>query len=127
MPLLVVDAANVVGSVPDRWWQDRAAAAGRLRDALVPVATTGLAGLPWPVEVVMVVEGAARGVRSVPGVTVVPAPAAGDDTVVDLVRQATPTRRCTVVTADRGLRERVRAVGAEVIGPQAVPRRPAAN
>jgi len=25
-PLLVVDAANVVGSVPDGWWRDRAGA-----------------------------------------------------------------------------------------------------
>lgn len=36
-PLLVVDAANVIGSVPDGWWRDRAGAAERLRDALVPV------------------------------------------------------------------------------------------
>ncbi|MDP9246561.1 MAG: NTP pyrophosphohydrolase, partial [Candidatus Dormibacteraeota bacterium] len=32
--LIVVDAANVVGSVPDGWWRDRAAATERLRDAL---------------------------------------------------------------------------------------------
>lgn len=30
-PALVIDAANVVGSVPDGWWKDRADAAGRLR------------------------------------------------------------------------------------------------
>ena len=33
-PLLVVDAANVVGSVPDGWWRDRHAANERLRDRL---------------------------------------------------------------------------------------------
>lgn len=124
VPLLVVDAANVVGSVPDRWWSDRVGAAGRLRDALVSVARTGLPDLPSPLEVVMVVEGEARAVGSVPGVRVVAAPASGDDTVVELVREAAAVRSCTVVTADRGLRERVRALGGRVVGPRAVPRRP---
>jgi hypothetical protein len=32
--LIIVDGANVVGSVPDGWWRDRAGAAARLRDAL---------------------------------------------------------------------------------------------
>src|SRR5690606_10814503 len=32
--VLVVDAANVVGSRPDGWWKDRAGAAARLRDEL---------------------------------------------------------------------------------------------
>jgi hypothetical protein len=119
---LVVDAANVVGSVPDRWWRDRAAATTRLRDALVAVASGGLPGLPPPLEVVLVVEGAARRVRSVPGVRVVAAPRSGDDTIVELVRSGDAGRPCTVVTADRDLRARVRAAGAEVIGPSAVPR-----
>jgi len=120
--LLVVDAANVVGSVPDGWWRDRPGAAARLRDALVPVAAEGLPGLPPPLEVVLVVEGAARGVGSVPGVRVVAAAGSGDDAVVALVRAA-PGRRVAVVTADRGLQVRVRAAGAEVVGPRAVPRR----
>ncbi|MEV1288966.1 hypothetical protein [Micromonospora sp. NPDC049679] len=46
IPLLVVDAANVVGSRPDGWWRDRAGATVRLRDALRPVARAGLPGLP---------------------------------------------------------------------------------
>jgi hypothetical protein len=123
-PLLIVDAANVVGSVPDRWWRDRAAAARRLRDALVAVATDGLPELPPPLSVVLVVEGAARGVTSLPQVAVVAAAGSGDDAVVDLVRRSVLQRRCVVVTADRGLRERVRAAGAQVLGPRAVPRRP---
>lgn len=123
-PLLIVDAANVVGSVPDGWWRDRAAAATRLRDALVPVATDGLPGLAPPLEVVLVVEGAARDVPSVAGVRVVAAPGSGDDAVVELVRSADRERRRVVVTADRGLHVRVRAAGAEVLGPRAVPRRP---
>lgn len=125
--LLVVDAANVIGTVPDGWWRDRAAAAVRLRDALVPVAAAGLPDLAPPVEVVLVVEGAARSVRSVAGVQVVAAAGSGDDAVVELVRGATSQRRCVVVTADRGLQARVRAAGAVVVSPSAVPRRPAAS
>jgi hypothetical protein len=122
--LLIVDAANVVGSVPDGWWRDRAGAAGRLRDALVPVASEGLPGWPPPLEVVLVVEGAARDVTSVDGVRVVAAPRSGDDTMVELVRSAAPGRAVAVVTADRGLQARVQAAGAAVLGPRSVPRRP---
>src|SRR6185436_10871801 len=121
-PLLVVDAANVVGSVPDGWWRDPAGAATRLRDALDSVAETGLPGtLAPPVEVVMVVEGAARGVESSERVRVVRASGAGDDTIVDLVRPTVGARPCAVVTADRGLRERVTELGADVLGPRSVP------
>ncbi|MFC5911734.1 NTP pyrophosphohydrolase, partial [Streptacidiphilus monticola] len=51
LPLLVVDAANVVGSVPDGWWRDRHGAAERLRDALGPVAAHGLAAADAPEQV----------------------------------------------------------------------------
>jgi len=119
-PLLVVDAANVVGSVPDGWWRDRAGAAARLRDALVDVAERGLPDLPGPLEVVLVVEGEARHVESVPGVRVVPAPGSGDDAIVDVVRTEAPGRPCAVVTADRELRRRVTALDATVLGPRAV-------
>jgi hypothetical protein len=117
-PLLIVDAANVVGSRPDGWWRDRVGAAARLRDTLAPLAERGLPPeLPAPAEVVMVLEGAARDVPGVPGVRVVSAPGSGDDAIVELVRAA-PQRRRLVVTADRELRERVRALGAEVYGPR---------
>ncbi|MEU2613419.1 hypothetical protein ABZ570_17815 [Micromonospora sp. NPDC007271] len=120
-PLLIVDGANVVGSRPDGWWRDRAGAAARLRDALVPLAGTGVPPeLPPPVEVVLVVEGAARNVPAVPGVGVVAAPGSGDDTMVELVAAAAPRRR-VVVTADRELRARVGALGAEVHGPRWLP------
>ncbi|ONI82261.1 NTP pyrophosphohydrolase [Saccharothrix sp. ALI-22-I] len=121
-PLLVVDAANVVGSVPDGWWRDRAGAATRLRDNLVEVAENGLPTLPGPLEVVLVVEGKARHVESIPGVRVVSAPGSGDDTIVDVVRTNTPDRPCTVITADRALRHRVQALNAAVLGPRTVPR-----
>ncbi|MEU8589303.1 NTP pyrophosphohydrolase [Streptomyces sp. NPDC048664] len=117
--LLVVDAANVVGSVPDGWWRDRRGAAERLRDRLARCAEDGVPGCPGPVETVLVVEGAARGVSSVRGVRVESARGSGDDRVVELVAEAVG-RRVLVVTADRELRERVRALGAEVTGPRTV-------
>ncbi len=120
---LIVDAANVVGSRPDGWWRDRLGAARRLRDALAPVAAAGLPGLPGPLAVVLVVEGRAAPLAGEPGpagVTVVAAPGSGDDAIVELVR--TDPAPTVVVTADRGLRERVRALGADVRGPTSVPR-----
>ncbi|MER5541113.1 NTP pyrophosphohydrolase [Streptomyces sp. NPDC002589] len=119
LPLLIIDGANVVGSVPDGWWRDRRGAAERLRDRLVPFARSGVAGLPGPLELVLVVEGAARGVASVPGVRVEEAPGSGDDHIVALAAAA-GDRPCLVVTADRELRRRVQEHGAEVTGPRAV-------
>lgn len=110
----------MVGSVPDGWWRDRAAATRRLRDALAPIAERGLPALPGPLEVVLIVEGAARGVESVPGVHVRAAPGSGDDAIVDLLADGAPS---VVVTADRALIARVRSRGAQVIGPRSVPRR----
>ncbi|MDQ2582941.1 NTP pyrophosphohydrolase [Saccharothrix yanglingensis] len=120
LPLLVVDAANVVGSVPDGWWRDRAGATTRLRDNLVGVAEHGLPSLPGPLEVVLVVEGKARHVAPVPGVRVVPATGDGDDEVVAVVRAEGADRPVAVATADRALRLRVEALGAAVVGPRSV-------
>ncbi|MCA2218772.1 hypothetical protein [Jidongwangia harbinensis] len=122
-PLLVVDAANVVGSVPDGWWRDRAGATSRLRDGLTGIRTAGLPDLPPPVDVVLVVEGKARDIAETPGVRLERAAGSGDDAIVAVVAAEAPARRVVVVTADRGLRERVTALGAEVRGPTSVPRR----
>ncbi|MER5307279.1 NTP pyrophosphohydrolase [Streptomyces sp. NPDC002773] len=123
-PLLVVDAANVVGSVPDGWWRDRRGAAERLRDRLA--ATGGPADGPYsgPYEIVLVVEGRARGVSSVPGVRVDEAPGSGDDLIAELAREA-EGRPCLVVTADRELRRRVEETGARCTGPRSLPQPPA--
>ena len=115
--LVIVDAANVIGSVPDGWWRDRRGAAERLRDRL---AADGVPGHAGPVEIVLVVEGAARGVESVPGVRVESAAGSGDDHIVDLVAGARAERSVLVATADRELRRRVVERGAEVVGPRAV-------
>jgi hypothetical protein len=122
VPLLVVDGANVVGSVPDGWWRDRAGAAIRLRDRLLGTTSAGLPDLPGPVEVALVVEGKARDIPETPGVRVERAPGSGDDLIVELVRAAGEDRRVVVVTADRELRRRVTALGAEVRGPSSIPR-----
>ncbi|MFF6994534.1 NTP pyrophosphohydrolase [Streptomyces sp. NPDC008313] len=114
--LVIIDGANVVGSVPDGWWRDRRGAAERLRDRL---ARDGLPGHAGPVEIVLVVEGAARGVESVPGVRVEEAAGSGDDRIAELAAGAAGRDRL-VVTADRELRRRVTEAGAEVTGPRAV-------
>lgn len=115
-PLIVVDAANVVGSRPDGWWRDRAAAAARLLEQLRgAVADDGA-------DMVVVLEGRARAAAE-PGrsedVTVVHAPRSGDDEIVDVVAAAVeaPGRAVIVVTADRGLRQRVEELGARAHGP----------
>lgn len=112
--MLVIDAANVVGSRPDGWWRDRAGAARRFTaEVRGAVADNRLAA---PVTVVL--EGQARG--GVPegfedGVEVVHAPGEGDDTIVQI---AASSVGATVVTADRGLIDRVRAAGASNHGPR---------
>ncbi|WP_338672761.1 NTP pyrophosphohydrolase [Streptomyces sp. SCSIO 30461] len=111
MAVLIVDGANVVGSVPDGWWKDRRGAAERLRDRL--------ASRAGDEEIILVVEGAARGVESVPGVRVESAHGSGDDLIVRLAARYAG-EGCVVVTADRELRDRVRAVGARCAGPRTV-------
>ena len=137
---IVVDVANVMGSRPDGWWRDRAAAARRLRGELAGLAAEGVAVLPesvlapplerWFPEFVLVVEGAARPVaaahaagshdRGASGspdgrLRVVAAPGSGDDTIAALAGDLEGRR--LVVTADRRLRERCVAAGASVTGP----------
>jgi hypothetical protein len=125
--VLVVDAANVVGSRPDGWWRDRAGAAARLRDGLSAVATQGIparvlelsADTWWP-DIRMVVEGQARDVEPAPAVTVLRASRDGDAVIAVEASRAVderPDDHVVVVTADRELRSRVEAVGARVVGP----------
>ncbi|GAB3984928.1 hypothetical protein GCM10029978_096030 [Actinoallomurus acanthiterrae] len=119
--ILIVDGANVVGSRADGWWRDRVGANERLRDRLA--ALGGVEGLPEAgpgiahPEIILVTEGAARGVPSVPGVRVVAAPGSGDDTIALLAAPEADENR-TVVTADRELRRRAQSAGASVVGPR---------
>lgn len=116
--MLLVDAANVVGSRPNGWWRDRAGAARKLHDELAAALRAQRLGT----SAVLVLEGAARGGVSATDdeqLRVVHASRNGDDTIVSLVEEAigesTPV---TVVTADRELRERVQHLGAEIVGPR---------
>ncbi|MYR05387.1 hypothetical protein GTV32_03235 [Gordonia sp. SID5947] len=119
IPVIVVDAANVVGSVPDGWWRDRRGATERLRDRLAGIGATGIVDVEGPVEVVMIVEGQARQVTSSPTVTTISAAGSGDDRIVEFVADHADRRRI-VVTADRELRRRVQSLGAETVGPSAL-------
>ena len=139
---VVVDAANVVGSRPDGWWRDRAGAARRLAGSIVAVLvarpedlverlggaepgpaarTAGSDPAEAAVQVHLVLEGAAGAVEDLPThplLDVVRSPADGDAAVVALVTTLADTpERVLVVTADRELRERVHALGAQVAGP----------
>ena len=112
---MVVDGANVVGSIPDGWWRDRAAAAARLHAALEN------ADLSFDV-VVLVLEGKAR--AGVPegetlGVTTVHAPGSGDDEIVARCRDhAESGDTVTVASADRGLLTRLAPLGVTTLGPR---------
>ena len=116
VPLLLVDVANVLGSRPDGWWRDRAGATTRLLAqlaGLVGRTVPGPDGEPVVVEeVVAVVEGQAREATDPGGITVVRATGSGDDTIAELAA----TRPALVVTADRGLRDRL-PEGTAVAGP----------
>ena len=113
--MLLVDAANVIGSRPDGWWRDRAGAARAFLERVRAAVRAGrLAG-----PVVVVLEGKARH-GAEPGeedrVTVVHAPGSGDDMLVSVIAEA-DADDVTLVTADRGLRQRAAALGATVASP----------
>ena len=102
-----------MGSRPDGWWRDRAAAVRRLLDTI--------SGHPTDADVVLVVEGKARaGVEPGQhnGVEVVHATGSGDDEIVRITGESAADRAVTVVTADRALRTRVTDLGATVEGPR---------
>ncbi|GAA3338980.1 NUDIX domain-containing protein [Curtobacterium pusillum] len=141
-PHVVVDAANVVGSVPDGWWKDRAGAASRLLSSVGALAAVGVAAdlleLPfdrwWP-RWSVVLEGEARdadgtgagiGVvgdraarHGAASVSVARASGSGDDAIVEAARAAVDAGDgpVVVVTADRELRGRIEEFGAVSRGP----------
>ncbi|MGW4469288.1 NUDIX domain-containing protein [Nonomuraea sp. NPDC004354] len=117
--LVVLDVANIVGARAEHgWWRDRKGAAAKLLAETANASLRHLVLAEWFPDVVAVVEGAARGLPPVGGIEVVDADGSGDDAIVEIVRQAKPWERVLVVTADRGLRERVTDLGAGVTGPK---------
>ena len=112
--MLVIDAANVIGSRPTGWWHDRPGATRAFTERVRATVTAGRLRAP----VTIVLEGRARvgaDEADVDGVEVVHAPGEGDDTIAAI---AEANREVVVVTADRGLAERVRAADGEVVGPR---------
>ncbi|MBK0422781.1 NUDIX domain-containing protein [Leucobacter sp. CSA2] len=126
-PTVIVDAANVIGSVPDGWWRDRRGAAVRLRDRLTLLAANpagvraGFLDLPetetpgleraYP-DWIMITEGSARGIGGTEVVRVVDAAEVGDDAIVAVTEElAAAGAVTTIVTSDAELKVRVRAAG----------------
>jgi predicted RNA-binding protein with PIN domain len=110
----LVDGMNVIGSRPDRWWNDPDRAVRRFIDELVSFAdATGddvvvvfdrrprdvPPGAHGPIEVVF----ASRRGRN-----------AADQEIVELVADDEAPATLTVVTSDRALADRVRQRGARV-------------
>ncbi|HEX6354032.1 NTP pyrophosphohydrolase [Actinophytocola sp.] len=119
--VLIVDTANVMGSRADGWWRDRHGAATRLRDQID--ALDGFLGPSFDIaagDVVMVVEGKARGVGDGERVRVISSAGEGDDTIVDTVAEfaGQPDVDVYVVTADRELKRRSQDAGAAILGPR---------
>ncbi|GIH24915.1 NTP pyrophosphohydrolase [Acrocarpospora phusangensis] len=127
--VLILDMANIIGARAEHgWWRDRAGATTRLLTELSALADRGLerkiegvADLTWRFpRMIAVVEGAARATTPPPlnpALSVLPAPGSGDDAIVEVVGAVRPWERALVITADRGLRDRVTELGAMVIGP----------
>jgi uncharacterized protein YaiI (UPF0178 family) len=103
---------NVIGSRPDGWWRDRRAAMVALIEALGAFAATGK-------EVTVVFDGRPFEVDA-PGVEVLFASRSGadaaDDDIVSVLEEAPDAGDLCVVTSDEDLAERVRRLGAGVIG-----------
>jgi predicted RNA-binding protein with PIN domain len=114
---VIVDGNNVIGSRPDGWWRDRPGAARRLIAALQELARRSgdricvvldgrpLADVPEGVHGGVLVAYATRAGRD-----------AADDRIVAEVERDRDPRSLVVVTSDRGLAERVRALGAHTEG-----------
>lgn len=108
----LVDGMNVIGSRPDGWWRDRAAAmvdlVGRVEDwaeATGEEVTVVFERRPTPrieADRVVVVHAAQAGRN------------AGDDEIVRRLEADSRPQSVRVVTSDRELADRVRALGAEV-------------
>lgn len=122
---LLVDVANVLGSRPDGWWRDRAGATTRLLANLHDLIGAhvelpdGAAQAEATVDAVIVVlEGAAKRAEVPDAVTVIRAPGSGDDAIVDAVQARVAAHaEVLVVTADRGLRQRLPGA-AQLAGPE---------
>ena len=119
----LVDGMNLIGSRPDRWWNDPDRAVRRLIEELDRY------GRATGEDVTVVFDRQPRDVS--PGrhgaVTVAFASRRGrnaaDDEIVEMVAEDEAPHTLKVVTSDRGLIERVRALRAEVASSSSFRRR----
>ncbi len=108
---VVVDGMNVIGSRPDGWWRDRPAAMRRLVQSLRD--HTAAKGD----EVTVVLDARPFDVGDAAGIAVRFAPGgrdAADDEIVRMLESDEAPDTVLVVTSDRELADRVRALGAAV-------------
>jgi predicted RNA-binding protein with PIN domain len=114
----LVDGMNLIGSRPDGWWADRARAMRELVSELERFAAER------GDEVTVVFDGSPSEERPAPGgagagrLCVAFAPGgrdAADDEIAERVARAGDPGTITVVTSDKGLSERVREHGVEVV------------
>jgi predicted RNA-binding protein with PIN domain len=108
----IVDGMNVIGSRPDGWWKDR----GRAMIALVESLDRWASAQGEDVTVVFERPPATAIASSVIEVAHAPRAAANsaDDQIVRLVQADARPQEIRVVTSDRGLTERIAALGASV-------------
>ena len=111
-----VDGNNVMGSRPDGWWRDRAEAARRLVAEIIPLTIRHggawtivfdgkeLPAMPPSPECLTVIH---TGHRRRDG---------ADDRIVELVHQQPDRAASLVYTSDAKLRNRVKALGTQVMG-----------
>lgn len=121
-PVIIIDIANLMGSHADGWWRNRAAKAqslitqlGNWRSQGIPAELLKLPGYKWWPEIITVVEGQAKRITldAPDGINIAAAPGEGDDEIVAQAEKATSLGKAvTVVTSDKGLRERLGRVGA---------------
>ena len=122
-----VDGNNVMGSRPDGWWRDRAAAQRRLIADIEAAARDS--GREWTVVFDGAPPSRVRGEESASpeGVRVEHARRKGadaaDDRIVELLAALPEGTDAVVYTSDRRLRERAVALGARVEGAGALLRR----
>jgi predicted RNA-binding protein with PIN domain len=107
----LIDGMNVIGSRPDGWWADRRAAMERFVQQLSDHAsstgeeiTVVFDGEPFDHAARIEVAFAAGG------------PDAADDELVRIAASLPHPEAATVVTSDRRLAQRIRALGADVLG-----------
>jgi predicted RNA-binding protein with PIN domain len=108
----IVDGMNVIGSRPDGWWKDRA----RAMVALVNKLDRWAPSQDGAVTVVFERPPKAAIGSAVIEVAYAPKAAANsaDDEIVRLVQADARPREIRVVTSDKGLTDRVAALGASV-------------